>query len=114
MMPPIPDRLETVVQVTAILENTTRSDFELMAPTPCDIHFWELYDGDGKRLIQTEPAEDCTQNVVFQRLPAGKSVRGDNIVRLNGRLLVSGQAYLLRYKFWGYKTEASFTARHVF
>jgi hypothetical protein len=107
---PVPDRLPAYLHVTATLQNTTRSDFALQAPTPCDVNFWELYDDSG-RLIQTELCSPCPQYVVNAALPAGESLRTDNSITLNGKLLLDGEKYTVRYKFWGYYSEASFATR---
>ena len=111
-MPPIPDRLPAYVHVTAILKNTTRSDFTLQAPTPCDVSFWEVFDSNDD-LIQSEPHGICPQHVVDTKLPAGQSIRSDNVLTLNGKLLEDGEKYTIKYKFWGYPSEASFSVEVV-
>ena len=111
-MPPIPDRLPAFAHVTATLTNTTRSDFNLQAPTPCDVNFWELYDSSNN-LVQSEPHGMCPQHVVTASLPAGQTIRTDNVITLNGKLLESGETYTIKYKFWGYSSEASFTVAYA-
>ena len=106
---PAPDRLPAFVHATATLRNTTHSNFNLQAPTPCDVNFWELYDDSG-RLIQTELHAVCPQHAVNALLPAGESLRTDNSIALNGRLLLNREKYTIRYKFGGYYSEATFTA----
>jgi hypothetical protein len=107
MIPPVPDRITTIVPAAVTLKNTTRSDFVLFAPTPCDVHFWELCDEAGN-IIQTEPAGDCIEIPVTKKLPAGQSIRGDNVVELNGKLLLKTKSFVLKYKFWGHPCQASF------
>ena len=106
---PAPDRLSAFVHATATSQNTRRSNFNLQAPTPCDVNFWELYDDSG-RLIQTELYALCSQHVVNALLPAGESLRTDNSIALNGRLLLNREKYTIRYKFLSYYSEATFTA----
>jgi hypothetical protein len=43
-------------------------------------------------------------------LEQGQTIRGDNTLPLNGRLLKDGQRYTVQYKFWGFAAAASFTA----
>jgi hypothetical protein len=109
-LPPLPDRLPAYVHVTATLHNPTRSNFSLLAPTPGEVNFWELYEDSG-RLIQTELHSRCLQSVLNAHLPAGGRMRIDNSIALNGRLLLDRQKYTIRYKFWGYYSEARFTAQ---
>ena len=111
-MPPIPDHLSAFVHLTLILKNTTRSDFNLSAPTPCAVNFWELHDSSGK-LVQTQPKEMCAQHVVTAQLPAGKSIRSDVNLELNGKLLADGQEYTIEYKFWGYACSGTFVVQVV-
>jgi hypothetical protein len=111
-MPPVPNHLSAFAHVTLILQNTTRSDFVLSAPTPCAVHFWELFDSAGD-LVQTQPRKMCAQHVVTAPLPAGKSIREDVNVELNGKLLIDGETYTIQYKFWGYQSSGTFVAEIV-
>jgi hypothetical protein len=107
VIPPMPNRIVITVSAAALLTNTTRSDLTVFSPTPCDVHFWELFDQSGD-LIQTEPSGNCIQIPVSKKIPAGQSIRGDNDVKLDGKLLLKGKSFILKYKFWGYPCQAQF------
>jgi hypothetical protein len=84
----------------------------LFAATPCDVHAWEVRDVDS-RVVQAEEPEQCIQIIVTRPLESGQTIRGDNTLPLNGRLLKDGQRYTVHYGFWGYAAAASFIAHTV-
>jgi hypothetical protein len=112
-MPPVPNKLMVSFQVSAFLTNLSGITETLFAPTPCDVHYWELRDSSGT-LIQREPPEICTDMVVKFPLGAGETIRGDNIVSLDGKLLKDEERYTLKYQFWRQACEATFTAHLLF
>jgi hypothetical protein len=110
-MPPVPTRVLVPVLVSAFLSNTGQSDESLFAPTPCDVHSWELL--EGPTVIQAEEPEICVDVVATRTLAAGVTIRGDNSLPLNGRLLKNGRRYTVRYKFWGHEATDAFVAHVV-
>lgn len=109
-MPPVPRRVIVSVPVAAFLTNRGADDETLTVPTPCDVHNWEIRDTDG-RVIEAEPLEYCAQVIESTLIPAGRTIRGDNVLRLDGQRLVDGERYTVVYEFWGQKAEDVFLAR---
>lgn len=113
LRPPVGNKVPVVFQVVAFLTNTGGAAESLFAATPCDIHYWELFDSSGA-LVQSEPPELCVDVVAQHTLAAGQTLRGDSTVTLNGKLLKDGERYTLKYKFWGNACEDGFTAHLLF
>lgn len=111
-MPPVPERILVSLPVAAFLTNQGALTEMLFAPTPCDIHYWQLIDADG-RIVQAEEPEICVGTIVNRPLNPAETIRGDNVLPLNGTLLRDGQRYTVRYKFWGCESEDGFTAHVV-
>lgn len=113
LRPPVPNKVPVVVQIVAFLTNTGGVAETLFATTPCDIHYWELFDSAGQ-LVQSEPPEECVDVVAQRELAAGETLRGDSTVVLDGKLLRDGERYRLKYQFWGGACEDGFTAHLLF
>src|SRR5215468_9206190 len=86
LMPPVPNKVLVPVPVAAFLTNQGTDEETLFAPTPCDVHYWEVRDAQG-HVVQTEGPETCMNIVVTRPLGQGQTIRGDNTLRLNGKLL---------------------------
>ena len=112
LMPPVPNKVLVPVPVAAFLTNQGTDEETLFAPTPCDVHYWEVRDAQG-RIVQAEGPETCIDIVVTRPLGQGQTIRGDNTLPLNGTLLKDGQRYTVHYGFWGFAAAASFIAHIV-
>jgi hypothetical protein len=112
LMPPVPPKLLVPVPVAAFLTHQGGAEETLFAPRPCDVYAWEVRDAEG-RVVQAEEPEQCIQISVTRPLEAGHTIRGDNTVPLNGRLLKDGQSYTVHDAFWGSAAAASFIAHIV-
>lgn len=109
LTPPVPNRVLVPVPVAVFLTNQGDSEETLFSPTPCDVHYWEIRDADGK-VVQAEEPEICVQVVVTRPLNVGETIRGDNSLPLNGKLLKDGHRYTVHYKFWGFDAQGMFVA----
>ena len=109
LMPPVPNKVLVSVPVTVLLTNQGEAEGTLFAPTPCDVHYWEVRDAQG-HIVQAEGPETCIQITVTRPLEQGQMIRGDNTLPLNGTLLKDSQRYTVHYKFWGFAAKASFIA----
>ena len=112
LMPPVPNKVLVPVPVAAFLTNQGVPEGTLFAPTPCDVHYWEVRDAQG-RVVQAEGPETCMQVTVTRPLEQGQTIRGDKTLSLNGILLEDGQRYTVHYKFWGFAAKDSFIAHIV-
>ena len=55
LMPPVPNKVLVPVPVAAFLTNQGTDKETLFAPTPCDVHYWEIRDAQG-RVVQARGA----------------------------------------------------------
>ena len=60
LMPPVPNTVLVPVPVAAFLTNQGTDKETLFAPRPCDVHYWEVRDAQG-RVVQAEGPETCLQ-----------------------------------------------------
>jgi hypothetical protein len=66
------------------------------------------------QLIDSEGDDQlCIQMVVTRELRPGETIRDDDVVALNGKLLKNNETYKLRYKYFGFEAETKFTVRVV-
>jgi len=81
-------------------------------PRPATSTTWEVRDAQG-RVVQAEGPETCLQIVVTRPIGQGQTIRGDNTLPLNGKLLKDGQRYTVALRLLGFAAAASFIAHRV-
>lgn len=113
LMLPVPNKVLVSVPIVAFLTNESDEVATVAASTPCDVHYWEVR-ADGGNIVQAEPPEAiCAYQYVLRELKPGETLRGDNTLLLNGKLLADGAEYSVHYKFFGHAAIGRFVAHHA-